>query len=284
MRKLSLLVLLALFGYDTAMADPARQDAVQVRVLTSEFVLQGKLDRLAAWAAESNVTLDGVRIASATDQAAFGNPELLILDTPRPADLALVQQHLGDRLSAGDTPWIRVGGGPPAFGNLPATVAKHLIGYYGNGGERNLRHLFAYLRAWHDGAATDAIPAPAELAHVGIYHPAAPEPFEHLADYLAWAADRWAADAPRVAFAIHRGALVDGQLQLIDELIDRSEAHGQAPMCWSTCNTCRTARRGRLNFSHWASPCCRPSPGATGTENTGKPQAAASRRAPPPPC
>ncbi len=91
MRKLSLMVLLALFGYDTAAADPARQDAVQVRVLTTEFVLQGKLDRLAAWAAESNVTLEGVRIASVADQAAPGDPDLLILDTPRPADLALVQ-------------------------------------------------------------------------------------------------------------------------------------------------------------------------------------------------
>ncbi|NNT94802.1 cobaltochelatase subunit CobN [Stutzerimonas nitrititolerans] len=232
MRKRSLLVLLALFGYDTAAADPARQDAVQVRVLTTEFVLQGKLDRLAAWAAESNITLDGVRIASATDRVAHDDPDLLILDTPRPADLTRVQQYLGDRFKAADTPWIRVGGGPPAFGNLPATVAKRLIGYYGNGGERNLLHLFTYLRAWHDGIATDAIPAPAELAHAGIHHPAAPEPFEHLADYLAWAADRWAADAPRVAFAIHRGALVDGQLQLIDELIDRSEARGQAPMAF----------------------------------------------------
>ncbi|MBW6839071.1 hypothetical protein KXT47_27360, partial [Salmonella enterica subsp. enterica serovar Weltevreden] len=81
-------MLLTLFGHDTAMADPARQDAVQVRVLTTEFVLQGKLDQLAAWAAESNVTLDGVRIASATDRVAHDDPDLLILDTPRPADLA----------------------------------------------------------------------------------------------------------------------------------------------------------------------------------------------------
>ena len=53
-----------------------------------------------------------------------------------------------------------------------------------------------------------------------------------MEDYLAWGADRWAPSAPRVAFAIHRGALVDDQLRLIDALVARSEARGQAPMAF----------------------------------------------------
>src|SRR5690606_31786951 len=77
----------------------------------------------------------------AADLDAPGNPDLLILDTPRPGVLALVQQHLGDQLEAADTPWIRVGWGPPAFGNLPAPPAKRLTGYYGHGGVRHLRPL-----------------------------------------------------------------------------------------------------------------------------------------------
>ena len=57
-------------------------------------------------------------------------------------------------------------------------------------------------------------------------------PSSEVEDYLAWGADRWAPSAPRVAFAIHRGALVDDQLRLIDALVARSEARGQAPMAF----------------------------------------------------
>ncbi len=225
------LALLALAGWGTgASGDSPAPDAVHVQVLTTDFVLQGKLDRLASWAAEAGITLGTAR-ASSEPQRGIADADLLILDTPRPADLAAVQQRF-DALIAGDTPWIRVGGGPPAFANMPTPVARRLIGYYANGGEQNLRYLLAYLRAWHDGTATDTIPAPVELARTGFYHPDAPAPFAALDDYLAWGTGRWADNAPRVAFAIHRGALVDGQLRLIDALITRSEALGQAPMAF----------------------------------------------------
>ncbi|WP_421682149.1 cobaltochelatase subunit CobN [Stutzerimonas urumqiensis] len=223
------LVALACWGA-AALANPARQ-GIQVQVLTTDFVLQGKFDRLTGWASESGVTLGVVRGSSAAEPQPDIDAALLILDTPRPADLAAVQQRF-DALIAADIPWIRVGGGPPASGNLPTPVARRLIGYYANGGEQNLRNLFAYLRAWHDDHSTDSIPAPTELGKVGFYHPDAPAPFTELDEYLAWGADRWTKDAPRVAFAIHRGAIVDSQLQLIDALIKRSESRGQAPIAF----------------------------------------------------
>ena len=202
----------------------------RVKVLTGSFTLQGKLDRLASWAAEEGVSLHGVREVSPTQ--GIDDDDLLILDTPRPTDLAELQQRLGERLAQAKTPWIRVGGGPPASGNLAPAVASRLIGYYGNGGEANFRHLFAYLRARSDGQGTDAIPPPTELPRAGLYHPDAPDTFARVDGYLAWGATRWKADAPRVAFAIPRGMLVDGQLRLIDELIRRSEARGQAPLAF----------------------------------------------------
>ncbi len=228
------LLILALAGWGAlAFAEPAQSGALRVQVVTTDFVLQGKLDRLASWANESGVTLSSTRVSSAAFAKGLDETAaLLILDTPRPADLSAVQQALGDRLSANTTPWIRVGGGAPASGNLPAAEARLLIGYYENGGEQNLRNLFAYLRARHDGAENESIAPPTELASTGFHHPDAPGPFEVLDDYLAWGAERWAPQAPRVAFAIHRGALVDGQLQLIDELIRRSEARGQAPLAF----------------------------------------------------
>lgn len=216
----------------TVSADPLPRNIIHVQVLTTDFVLQGKLDRLAGWASDAGVTLEGVRVGSATQAPAMAEADLTILDTPRPADLAAVQQQFGDALMASERPWIRVGGGPPAFGGLPAPVATRLIGYYSNGGEQNLRHLFAYLRAWYDKVPTDAIAGPAALGKTGFYHPDAPSTFTRLDDYLAWGARRWKADAPRVAFAIHRGALVDGQLRLIDDLMSRSESRGQAPLAF----------------------------------------------------
>ncbi|MCQ4306475.1 cobaltochelatase subunit CobN [Pseudomonas stutzeri] len=223
--------LIALAGWGAAaFANPVRQD-IQVQVLTTDFVLQGKFDRLADWADQYGVTLGTFRVSSVAAPQHGTDADLLILDTPRPGDLATVQQQF-DALIAKGTPWIRVGGGSPAFGNLPTPVARRLIGYYANGGEHNFRDLFAYLRAWHDDLPTDSIPAPTELGKVGFYHPDAPAPFTELDEYLSWGADRWAKDAPRVAFAIHRGAIVDSQLRLIDALMKSSESRGQAPIAF----------------------------------------------------
>lgn len=224
------LIALVMLGVSlSAFADMPTQP-LEVHVIATEFVLPGKIDRLAQLAAESGVLVS--RGSMTTLGQTADRPDLLILDTPRPADLAAVQRVLGEQLRDTRAPWVRVGGGPPAFGNLPEAAARRVIGYYANGGQQNLKHLFAYLRAWHGGKPTDAIAAPTELAKAGYYHPAAPGPFEHVEDYLAWGTDRWPTGAPRVAFAIHRGALVDDQLRLINELIARSEARGQAPMAF----------------------------------------------------
>ena len=224
-------VLTALAGWCAAgFASPARLE-VHVQVLTTDFVLQGKFSRMTELAHESGISLGTLRVSAAPTPEIGSNTNLLILDTPRPTDLAAVQQYF-DALPTHQMPWIRVGGGPPAFGNLPANVARQLIGYYSNGGEQNLRHMFAYLRAWRDDGSIESIPAPKELGSLGFYHPDAPEPFTKLDDYLAWGAGRWAVDAPRVAFSIHRGAIADGQLRLIDALIERSESRGQAPIAF----------------------------------------------------
>lgn len=207
-------------------------ESAQVRLLSSDFVLPGKHQRLAGWAREAGVELRGLRlgIGEAPPGEWLDGGDLLILDTPRPTDRAQVEEALGERLQGGTQPWIRVGGGPPGFGNLPAALGGRLVGYYANGGEANLRRLFEAVRRWHAGLPVDALPAPQPLAQAGFYHPDAPAPFAGLADYLAWGASRWASDAPRIAFLIPRGAIADAQTGAIDELLRRSERHGQAPL------------------------------------------------------
>ncbi|TBU77868.1 cobaltochelatase subunit CobN [Pseudomonas daroniae] len=223
--------LLALLIAGSAVAE-ARESKADVRILTTDFVLQGKLDRLQQWGQEAGLSLQSEHLSKRLPGlgGSLLGARLVLLDTPRPSDLAEMQQALGDELTATSTPWLRVGGGSPAFGNLPAPVAMRLAAYYGNGGERNLRHFFLYLKAYQTGTASDDIPKPELLGKSGIYHPQAPEVFERLEDYLQWGAARWPEKAPRVAFAIHRGAIVDAQLRLIDDLLLRSERHGQAPL------------------------------------------------------
>ncbi|WP_404441022.1 cobaltochelatase subunit CobN [Stutzerimonas chloritidismutans] len=226
------LTVLTTVGWNVPVIADPQPDSLEVQVMATEFVLQGKIDRLARSATESGVVVTRAPLTSPAPGSASKTPDLLILDTPRPNDLAAIQRALGDRLDTAGVPWIRIGGGPPAFGNLPDPVARRLIGYYANGGKQNQHHFFAYLRAWHLGTPTDAIPLPSKLPDAGFYHPAAPAPFDDVDEYLAWGAERWPAEAPRVALAIHRGALVDDQLQLIDALIAGSETRGQAPMAF----------------------------------------------------
>lgn len=201
-------------------------------MLSSDFVLPGKHARLKSWAQQQDVEFTSLQSGAkqAPDAEWLATVDLLILDTPRPSDVASVQQRLGDVLDHLPLPWIRIGGGPPAYGNLSPPLAMRLVGYYGNGGETNLKHLFTLIKRKKAGLPFDDLPAPVELPKTGFYHPDAPSPFGTLSEYLKWGGKRWQPEAPRVAFAIHRGAVADAQLKAIDELIHRSEHHGQLPI------------------------------------------------------
>src|SRR5690554_1213662 len=220
-----LMILILLFTGSLARAEVAPD----IRVLSNDFVLPGKLARLQQWAADAGLQLDNRYIAGEAEPADL-QAGLLILDTPRPNDLAQMQAFLGDRLEQGSVPWIRVGGGAPTFGNLPPPVAWQLIGYYGNGGQTNLRHLFDFWRLQRAGADTTALPAPEPLPSAGFYHPEAAAPFDDVQDYLQWGSGRWPEQAPRIGFITHGSSIADAELTLLDELIHASEQHGQAPM------------------------------------------------------
>lgn len=210
----------------------AASSPLTVRILTTDFTPAAKFERLRGWARMHDVRLDVVRAGDRSADSVVRGVDLLILDTPRGNDLTQLQAWLGDRLSQASTPWIRVGGGPPEHGHLSTSRAQTLIGYYANGGETNHRRLFAWLDATRSGDAGEAIARPLALGESGIYHPDAPAPFTDLGAYLGWGHERWAADAPRVAFAIPRGNLVDDQLAVVDAMIHAAEAHGQRPLAF----------------------------------------------------
>lgn len=230
MRWLALLLFLCLLAPGPVKA----AEPPLIRVISTDFVLPGKFARLAGWAAESGFRLEATRVDSATGEARdwVAGAALVVLDTPRPSDLTSVQQRLGDTLAVAGIPWVRIGGGPPAFGGLPPEQARRLIGYYGAGGQANFRTLFAYLRRWREGRDLAELPPPIRMPSSGIYHPAAPGFFNSAEAYLHWGRERWAPDAPRIAFAISDSALSNAETALIDSLIAHSEARGFLPLAF----------------------------------------------------
>ncbi|MFC4728255.1 cobaltochelatase subunit CobN [Coralloluteibacterium thermophilus] len=210
----------------TAATPPAQ---VRVAVVATDFVLPAKVRQLDAWGAPSGVRLQqwSPEAAAAAD---WGAIDLLILDTPRPGDAARVQAALDERLATAATPWLRVGGGPPAGNGLPEPLWRRLAGYYGGGGEANFRTLLAALAAWGAGGDPLALPAPTALPAAGVWHPQAPGAFASVRDYLRWGTARWPADAPRIGLIVPDGAIGALQTATLDAVVAALEARGLAPV------------------------------------------------------
>ncbi|MEH2510945.1 cobaltochelatase CobN [Nitrobacteraceae bacterium AZCC 1564] len=215
-----------------AQAPSAPASPQRVRVITVDFVLSGKLEKIGRLAGHAHIEFDHLYVETASGEPKdwLDNAGLVILDTPRPMDLAKVQERLGPALTETHTPWIRIGGGPPAFGNIVPQHARRVMAYYAAGGGQNLRAMFDYIRAWRDNTDTNAVVPPAALPSTGFYHPAAPAVFDSLDSYLAWGRNRWKSDAPRIAFAIHSGLIAGMETQVIDALVAQSELRGMMPL------------------------------------------------------
>ena len=205
-----------------------------VRVITDDFVLPGKLDKLAGFARAQGLALESVFVARTPGSPAdwIGGAGLVILDTPRPMDLVRVQESVGSALKDTTVPWIRVGGGPPAFGNLAPLIARRLMAYYSHGGEENLKALFEFWAALRDGRDPTHIASPTPLPSTGIYHPDAPTAFTSVADYLRWAEGRVTRPKGRIGIAIHPGLIANMETKVVDAMIRQSENRGLLPMAF----------------------------------------------------
>ncbi|WP_449255497.1 cobaltochelatase subunit CobN [Bosea sp. (in: a-proteobacteria)] len=227
----ALVCALASPGFAQVSGSEGGQRALRLLVVTTDFVLPGKLDKIARIAAAEGVTVEARRLGATPPQPLRPDEaDLVILDTPRPNDLAKVQGEVGAALAAGSAAWVRVGGGPPAFGNLPQDVARRLIGYYAAGGEANVRQLAAYAKAWRTGGDLSRFPQPSRIGAMGIHHPDAPGPFASFEAYLAWGKGRWREDTPRLAYVIHPGLISGMETRTIDAFIRKTEAAGAMPL------------------------------------------------------
>ncbi|THF67193.1 cobaltochelatase subunit CobN [Pseudothauera nasutitermitis] len=220
---------------------PALADSAPVvQVVHNRFVSAEKFQRLQTFAQQEGVTLRhlDVETSSADDlRQALAATSLAVLDVPRPNDRAMVEQRAEPAAPAG-LRRLTVGGGRPAWENLPPAQGGALAALYDAGGADNFRRFFALARMLHAGLAPPPhlLEPPARLPATAFYHPQAPRLFEHLEAYLAWHASHAGKDAARqrgrVAFLLHRGVVADLLTREVDELIARSEAAGLQPVAF----------------------------------------------------
>ncbi len=203
-----------------------------VRAIAASFVLSSKFVPLADWAEQEGYRLDHRQIDGGATQE---SPEhlrkgtnFLIFDGPRPSDMAAVREAAGpfEELTV---PWISVGGGPPAFGNLPPATARKLIGYYAAGGAANFRAFIRALPLVLAGQGIDSFPPPVLMPDTGYYHPEADQLFATPEEYRDWLVANGRGDLPVVAFAISDGYVRDMQTDVLDALAASLEAKGLVP-------------------------------------------------------
>ncbi|WP_033073860.1 cobaltochelatase subunit CobN [Sphingopyxis sp. MWB1] len=228
---LRLLLLFGLLLCPSWLAAQQGPDQPLVRVVTTPFVLPAKFQPMQAWARDAGYRLEWVQVGEGDEGPAdlAEGADFLILDGPRPSDMAAAQQAVGalDSLSA---PWLSIGGGPPRFGHLPPAVARRLIAYYAGGGADNLKAFVAALPRALAGESLDHLPPPQSMPETGYYHPLAPQLFTAPEEIARWQAEMGWHARPVVAFAISSGAIRDMQTEVVEALAESAAAHGLMPI------------------------------------------------------
>ncbi|MFT4090490.1 MAG: cobaltochelatase subunit CobN [Asticcacaulis sp.] len=198
------------------------QEAVRptVRIISTSFVLPAKFETLKGWAAEEGLDLDYRYVdRDKADMTVLNGADLIVLDGPRPNDMAALQKVVGEELEG--KAWIAVGGGPPKWGGLPPPDAAKLVGYYAAGGEDNYRSFRKAAKQRLSGRSLADLAASPRRAVSALYHPDA----GILPDAEAFLKAR-GADRPVVALAVSDGAIADMQTAVIDAVIRDAEARG----------------------------------------------------------
>ncbi|WAC48249.1 cobaltochelatase subunit CobN [Asticcacaulis sp. SL142] len=213
--------LIAMFAWMIAFGGGAQAaPPPKVRIVATSFVLPAKFETLKAWAAEEGLELDYRYVdRGKPDPALVEGTDLILLDGPRPNDMAALQKVTTDNLSG--KAWLAVGGGPPKWEGLSAPDAAKLAGYYAAGGEANFRIFLKALKRRLSGQSLADLPAAPRRAASGLYHPQAGVLVDAGA-FLSWRG----ADRPTVVLAISDGVIADMQTAVVDAVIRDAETRG----------------------------------------------------------
>ncbi len=208
-------------------------DAPRVVILTTDFVLDGKLTLVAAAAAREGIEVSWYRAGQddeAAVAAALPGAALVLLDTPRGNDAGTVRQAFAAALAGWTGPELMVIGGSGNARGLDPAQAARLADYYANGTRANFEGFFRYWAVEIAGIASGEVPAPIMYPDSGIYHPAFPglvagNPQTYL-DWLRTREPDTGAPGGRIAVLMSQGQFNADQLELVDHMIARIEARG----------------------------------------------------------
>lgn len=203
-------------------------DEIKILVISTDFVTPAKFDHIGKVAETEGITVSHLTTQASAEELgeALHDSTLVILDGPRPSDMQAIQVALPDKAEGLASPWLQIGGGAPAFGNMSAENARILIGYYAHGGAANYQHFFAAFGEWlSSGVITDA-PAPERLPVAGIYTPDGVH--ASLDEYLASADDL--VNRPLLGFMISENHIRNLQTMLIDDIYQHAYNAGFAPV------------------------------------------------------
>lgn len=203
----------------------AAAPALRVEVVSSSFVLPGRIARLDALGSPHGVRYQHRVVDAATSLPADWprGIDLVLLDTPRPNDVEQVTSAVDAALRDAQVPWLRVGGGAPVSHGLPADVARQIAGYYGNGGEANIQHLTQFLRGWLDAAEAIAVPPPQVMPTTG-YSTRGGQWLDDAAALQAQWRQEGQAAWPKVAVLISSSMVGTMQTEVLDALIEAGRA------------------------------------------------------------
>lgn len=208
---------------------PASAGGLRVEVVTNNFVMPAKITAL-----RTLLSPEGVQVQQRLVGRGAALPEdwpagvgLIIVDSPRPSDAQEIMGLVKPALERSNTPWVQIGGGPPAFAGLEPGHARRIASYYGNGGESNFRLLGTWLKCWADKSpGIDTLPEARVMPGAGYYggpgrgtfaDPGALEAAWKEAGQTQW---------PRVAVVIAANNVSSLQTQAIDALIQQGQRQG----------------------------------------------------------
>lgn len=235
-RQWSLHLWIVLWCLGGVFSSACAADIPVIRVLHNSFVTAEKFQKIVPIAAAAGITLESVNIETSKTDATqwFANAQLIIIDTPRPGDRAMLQTALEQQLQNNTVPAITIGGGPPVFTGIAPWIAGPLTRYYATGGARNFAHFFTVFNTWQSSGATGALPPVEVVAATGFYHPDVPAVFNTIDTYLLWAQEHMRLQhrtvVGTVGFVTYQGAVTDMATAQIDTLIRQSEQAGLIPV------------------------------------------------------
>lgn len=212
----------------------------QVLILTTKFVTENKLKKLADTAKPTNVDIVYQYVENIGEESHLRKPvSLIIVDAPRTEDQVLVNRGIDSIPQKDGTPTIQINRfnaqQPLQFQHIKQEHADTIYQYYISGMEANRKNLIQYLDHYLHQKKLDEVEPPQLLPDGGIYHPDAENTvFSSLIDYLSW----WSAhrgnwqELPTIAMETTSTYISDAQTAHLDAVIHAIEARGNLPIVY----------------------------------------------------